>query len=174
MAGYGTDEGFTSWLALSGLTLPAGAPAPAILRQVGSDYIDAAYSHLLACSQPTDPFTQERAWPRVGHTYYGQPVPETLIPAAWINASYRAAWLEASQQGFASSGRDPSRLTKREKVEGAVEREFFETGKGASLSAAAPGFSVDPMIDGSLSAWACAGVGEEFAANYLGIWSVGS
>jgi hypothetical protein len=43
MAGYGNDEGFATWLAENGHTLPDGAPLPAVLRQRGSVYIDGHY-----------------------------------------------------------------------------------------------------------------------------------
>lgn len=43
MAGYGTDAGLADWLAGQGLALPDGAPAPAALRQRGSDYVDGTY-----------------------------------------------------------------------------------------------------------------------------------
>ena len=47
MAGYGDDTGFAAWLADAGLSLPVGAPLPAVLRQRGSDYLDAvSYTHL--------------------------------------------------------------------------------------------------------------------------------
>lgn len=153
MAGYGSDVEFQAWLDASGLTLPVGAPTPAILRQIGSDYVDGAYEGRLGCSARTGGFAQERAWPRTGHTVNGQAVPDDLIPIPWINASYRAAYLQAVS-GFAQGGTDPSRLTKREKVD-VIEREFFAKGEGATEGNAAPGFLVDPLIDGWLSAWLC-------------------
>lgn len=153
MAGYGTDAGFQDWLDANGLTLPAGAPDLAILRQIGSAYVDGAYEARLQCSRRTGGFAQELAWPRVGHTVNCELVPDTMIPQAWVNASYRAAYLQAVS-GFAQGGTDPSRITKREKVD-VIEREFFEAGKGAAQGNAAPGFSVDPLIDGWVSIWLC-------------------
>lgn len=153
MAGYGSDLDFTAWLAANGLSLPVGAPTPAVLRQIGSDYIDGAYEPRLQCSNRTGGFAQERAWPRTGHTVNCEPVPDDLIPQAWINACYRAAYLQAVN-GFATGGYDPSRLTKREKVD-VIEREFFAKGEGADTGNAAPGFNVDPLIDGWLSVWLC-------------------
>lgn len=153
MAGYGTDQGFEDWLASQGLELPDGAPAIAVLRQIGSDYVDGAYESKLQCSKRAGGFEQERAWPRAGHTVRCEPVPDDLIPQAWINASYRAAYLQASS-GWAQGGTDPSRLTKREKVD-VIEREFFAVGEGAAQGNAAPGFPVDPLIDGWVSVWLC-------------------
>ena len=115
--------------------------------------MDAAYEARLQCSSRTGGFEQERAWPRTGHTVNCEAVPDDLIPQAWINASYRAAYLQAVN-GFAQGGTDPSRITKREKVD-VIEREFFAAGEGAAQGNAAPGFPVDPMIDGWLSIWLC-------------------
>lgn len=153
MAGYGTDAEFEAWLAANGLVLPDDAQSLAVLRQIGSDYVDGAYEAKLQCSKRTGGFEQERAWPRTGHTVNCEAVPSDLIPQAWINASYRAAYLQAVN-GFAQSGTDPSRITKREKVD-VVEREFFAAGDGADTGNAAPGFPVDPLIDGWVSIWLC-------------------
>jgi len=154
MAGYGDNDGFQAWLAGQELTLPADSPAPDVLRQIGSDYVDSAYEARLKCSRRAGGFEQQRAWPRVGHKVSGQTVPADMIPPAWVNASYRAAYLQATQNGWASGGRDPSRLTKREKVE-TIEREFFAAGEGAAAGNAAPGFNIDPLIDGMVSVWLC-------------------
>lgn len=153
MAGYGTDAGLTAWLASNGLTLPSGASTLAVLRQRGSDYLDAAYSAKLKCSTRTGGFTQERAWPRTGHTVTGVAVDPSFVPLEWINASYRAAWIEATQSGWASGTSDPYRITKREKA-GEVEREFF----GVADTGANPGMSgnSDAQIDGMIALWLCA------------------
>lgn len=153
MAGYGSDLDFTAWLATNGLSLPVGAPTPAVLRQIGSDYVDAAYEARLQCSSRTDGFDQERAWPRTGHTVGCESVPDDLIPQPWINASYRAAYLQAVS-GFATGGTDPNRVVKREKVD-VLEQEYFAAGDGGAVGNAAPGFLVDPLIDGWVSVWLC-------------------
>lgn len=154
MAGYGSDLDFTAWLTANGLALPTGSPTPAILREIGSNYVDAAYEPRLQCSSRTGGFGQERAWPRTGHYVGCEEIPSDLIPQAWINASYRAAYLQATQPGWAQSGYDPNRLTKREKVD-VIEREFFGANEGAASGNAAPGFTVDPLIDGWVSMWLC-------------------
>ena len=153
MAGYGDDSGFAAWLAAQGLTLPPGA-TPAVLRQIGSDYVDAAYEPRLACSRRTGGYAQERAWPRSGHRLGRETFPGDLIPPAWVNASYRAAYLQATNPGWAQGGNDPNRTTKREKVD-VLEREFFAAGEGAVQGNAAAGFNVDPLIDGMVSVWLC-------------------
>ena len=150
MAGYGDDTGFAAWLADAGLTLPAGAPLPAVLRQRGSDYLDATYAARLDCSAPTGGFDQERAWPRTGHMVLGMAVGDADIPSAWVRASYRAAWREATTPGWATSSRDPSRMTKREKAD-VVEREFFEPGETAGAS----GANIDAMFEGLIGPFLC-------------------
>ena len=153
MAAYGTDDGFTAWLAAQGLTLPSGAPTPAVLRQIGSSYVDAAYEYRLGCSERTGGFDQELAWPRKGHYLNGKAVPDDLIPQAWVHAAYRAAYLQATQPGWATGSRDGSRVTKREKVD-VIEREFFEAGQ-APGSDAAPGMVSDSIINGLVLPWLC-------------------
>ena len=150
MAGYGDDTGFAAWLADAGLSLPVGAPLPAVLRQRGSDYLDATYGARLMCSAPTGGFDQERAWPRTGHMIYGDALDPAAIPAAWVKASYRAAYREAVTPGWATSSRDPSRMTKREKAD-VVEREFFEPGETAGAS----GANIDAMIEGLIGPFLC-------------------
>lgn len=153
MAAYGTDDGFTSWLAAQGLALPVGAPAVAVLRQIGSGYIDAAYEWRLSCSSRAGGFAQDLAWPRTGHYMGSQSVPDDLIPTPWINAAYRAAYLTAMTPGWATTGTDASRQTKREKVD-VVEREFFAPGEAAG-SDVAPGMPSDSIINGMLVPWLC-------------------
>lgn len=123
MAGYGDDAGFADWLADNGYTLPVTAPAPAVLRNRGSSYVDGTYESRLP-GYRTGGLAQERAWPRVGAYAFGQPIGDSIIPDAVIKASYAAAWQEASSPGSLSvSGSEATRV-KREKVEGAVEVEY--------------------------------------------------
>lgn len=151
--GYGDDNGFQAWLTSQGLTLPENAPAPAVLRQIGSDYVDAAYEYALQCSHRTGGFEQERAWPRTGHRINGQLVPSDLIPPAWVTASYRAAYLEALTPGWATGPKDPNRITRREKVD-VIEREFFNAADAPGSSAAA-GITSDAIINGLVLPWLC-------------------
>lgn len=153
MAGYGTDDDFTAWLAAQGLSLPDDAPAPAVLRQIGSSYVDAAYEYRLGCSERTGGFEQELAWPRKGHYLNGKAVPDDLIPQAWVHAAYRAAYLHATQPGWATSSRDGNRVTKRERVD-VIEREFFDAAT-APGSDAAPGMVSDSIINGLVLPWLC-------------------
>ncbi|KFI27742.1 hypothetical protein CN97_00765 [Haematobacter massiliensis] len=124
MAAYGTDEGFSEWLVAYGYTLPVGADE-AVLRQRGTAYIDAVYGPRFV-GQPAS-WDQELAWPRVGAvTIYGQAIPSDVIPQSVINASYRAAVAEALEPGSLSYATSAKGRRKREKVEGAVEVEYFE------------------------------------------------
>lgn len=154
MAGYGSDDDFAAYLAASGLAVPTGPGAltPAILRQRGSDYIDATYEPMLQCSQREGGFSQERAWPRTGHVANGQAV--SGIPQTWVLASYRAAWLEGNNIGWASGTINPNRVVKRQKV-GDIEREFFGPGEVAETGAAGAMGNVDDKIHGAVSQLFC-------------------
>lgn len=153
---YGTDQEFQDWLDAQGLELPDDAPSLSVLRQIGSTYIDAAYEHKLQCSRRTGGFQQELAWPRTGHTMNGENVPNNFIPPAWINASYRAAWLQATSQGWATNSFDATRVTKREKVD-VIEREFFSASDVAGSDVAA-GMPSDAIINGMVAIWLCSGL----------------
>lgn len=157
MAAYGTDQGFTDYLASQGLVLPVCAPDVAVLRQLGSDYVDAAYEWKLQCSTRAGGFNQELAWPRAGHTFNGQSVPSDLIPQPWINASYRAGYLNAVTPGWSFSGGDPGRLVKRQKVD-TLEREFFSPKDAEASKDIAPGMPYDAVINGLVKPWLCSSV----------------
>lgn len=152
MPGYGDDAGFASWLAGAGYVLPGTAPAPAVLRQRGSDYLDATYGPRLQCSAPTGGIDQERAWPRTGHMVNGQAVDTDAIPSAWVRASYRAAWLEASSPGSLSSVINPNQRVKRQKVD-VIEREFFDA--GATEAGTGGSAIIDAEIDGMVGPILC-------------------
>lgn len=154
MSAYGTDDGFTAWLTAQGMTLPVGAPSAAVLRQIGSSYVDAAYGAKLTCSRKTGGFSQELQWPRTGHVINGELVPDDLTPPAWIHASYRAAYLEATNPGWATGSSDPNRVVKREKVDGAVEVEYFGS-KDAAATGTAAGIAADAIIGGMVNPWLC-------------------
>ena len=153
MAGYGSDADFQAWLASQGIALPPGSPCASTLRQLGSDYVDAAYSHMLMCSQKTGGWNQEREWPRRGHRIRGELVPDDLIPLAWVNASYRAAYLNAINPGWSTASVNPNRVTKRERVD-TIEREFWSAAESEGASVA-PGVPSDSIINGMIIPWLC-------------------
>ena len=153
MSAYGTDDGLTAWLAAQALSLPEGSPSEAVLRQIGSSYVDAAYEYRLQCSRRAGGFAQELAWPRTGQFVNGESVPDDFIPPAWVNASYRAAYLSAVTPGWATASIDATRQTRREKVD-VVEREYFASADAAG-SDAAPGMASDGVINGMVLPWLC-------------------
>lgn len=153
MTAYGSDDDFQVWLSSQGLVLPEDAPLPAVLRQIGSDYIDSAYEHALSCSSRAGGYEQDRAWPRKGHRVNGEAVPVDLIPKQWVYASYRAAYLEAGSSGWATTGSDPARLTRREQVD-TLAREFFAPGDAAGGSNAA-GMPFDAVANSLVTPWLC-------------------
>lgn len=151
---YGTNEGFEEWLSAQGLTLPDDAPDPAVLRQLGSAYVDSAYEYRLQCSRRAGGFSQELAWPRVGHRVNGQAVPSDLIPQVWVYASYRAAWLNATTPGWSTDQVTPGRITKRERVD-VIERTFMTAEEAGGGADSAPGFPSDAVINGLVLSWLC-------------------
>lgn len=146
MAGYGDDPGLTTWLAENGYSLPDGAPAAAVLRQRGSVYIDGTYGYRFPGS-PTGGLAQDRAWPRTGATIYGAAIATDLIPQRVIDASYMAAYLDATKPGSLAVVTDPAKRVKRQKVD-TIEREFFEPGGGSVF---APDTPVSTIIEGMLA-----------------------
>lgn len=135
MAGYGSEEGLTTFLTDNGYTLPVGAPAPAVLRQRGSAYLDGLYGPRFV-GTPTDGFTQERAWPRTDAEAYGTAIPSNTVPVAIEHASYFAAYQEAVSPGSLSVVANASAAIKREKID-VIETEYV-TGSGDALKDATP------------------------------------
>lgn len=127
---YGDDSGLTAWLAANGYTLPAGAPASAVLRQRGSAYINGVYGADFS-GVPTGGFAQIDAWPRIGAEAYGQPIPADMTPVAVEHASYAAGWYEASNPGGLSAAASSSTAIKREKID-VIETEYV-VGSGTAL-----------------------------------------
>mgnify|MGYP003450935817 FL=1 len=159
MAGYGTDADFAAWLADNGLTLPVGA-VPAVLRNRGAGYLDAAYGSRLMCSYPTGGVDQERAFPRTGLPF----VPPDATPRAWINASYRAAYLIANDPASLSATINPNARVTREKVD-VIEVSYADN--GATAAGEALGV-LDAEIDGMVSPYLCS------KTALLGIRAIGS
>lgn len=164
MAGYGDDSAFTAWLASNGFSLPVSAPAPAILRQRGSTYVDGLYGSRFV-GAPTGGFAQERAWPRTGATAYSLAIPDNVIPTPIVLASYAAALQEANEPGSLSVVATAAGQVKRERVEGAVDIEYF----GASGGAAANAVPVLSAVEGLVAPFLLiADTGSS-----VGLWSIG-
>lgn len=151
---YGTNEGFEEWLSAQGLTLPPDAPSVDVLRQLGSAYVDSAYEYRLQCSRRAGGFEQPLAWPRSGHRLNGQSVPSDLIPQAWVYASYRAAYISATDPGWATDQVTPGRITRKEQVD-VISREFFSAEEAGGGGSAAPGMPSDAMINGLVTPFLC-------------------
>lgn len=154
MMAYGADLGFETWLETMGYELPAGVPDTAILRARGSAYLDGAYEALWTGNR-TDGVSQADAWPRTGAKLNCvTAIADNIIPTAIVNAAYRAAWLEASTPGVLSASFSAGQRVKRQRVEGAVEREFFDDG-GATIGSGSGAF-IDSEIDGTMRQFICA------------------
>lgn len=124
MAGYGDNDGFTAYATSAGYVIPVGTTdaQKAAARQRGALVID-RYEPKFS-GRRTDGFAQERAWPRTGaSTYYGEAIPPSEIPAAIINASYEAAFLELTNPSSLSPVVTGTSTVKREKI-GQLEVEY--------------------------------------------------
>jgi hypothetical protein len=159
-------------LAANGYTLPVGAPAPAVLRQRGSAYIDATYGARFK-GVPTGGPDQDRAWPRTGATVFGTMLATSVVPLTVINASYLAAWVEGQKAGSLSGGAsNGTGVVKRQKVEG-IEREFFEAKQqeGELYDPLAPSGStkIIPDIDNALKPY----LDLSGTVHGVGLWSIG-
>ncbi|EHK78068.1 hypothetical protein SM0020_10330 [Sinorhizobium meliloti CCNWSX0020] len=146
MAGYGDDAAFQTWLTENGYTLPSGAPSPAVLRNRGSQYIDAVYGSRFVGSV-ADPL-QERSWPREGAIVSGKLIPSDVVPTAVIHASFYAAYQEATKPGSLSVVGSGATRVKRKKV-GQLEVEYQSTSSesetGADLT------PIISVVDGMLA-----------------------
>lgn len=111
---YGSDADFNAWLVSMGLSLPVDAPTPAVLRAVGSAYLDAMYGARYSGHVAT--IDQVDEWPRSGAYRGFAPMPEDLIPLGIVHASYFAAYYAANNPGAFFVGGTASSLVKRETV----------------------------------------------------------
>lgn len=162
MAGYGDDAGFNAWMADNGYALPSGAPSAAVLRNRGSNYIDAVYGSRFVGSVVDA--GQERQWPREGAYVNGKLMPSNVVPAAVINASYQAALQEANEPGSLSVVGSASSAVKREKI-GSLEVEYANAQSDGTASSITPLISI---VDGMLAPFL-----KDETLPYLGIWSIG-
>lgn len=145
MPGYGSDDGFTAYVAANGYTLPAGSIPAARAR--GSLYIDGAY-HDRFPGRPTGGIDQERAWPRADAAdRYGNEIPPGVVPTRVIEASYEAALLELTTPGSLSAVATASEQIKRLKA-GSVELEYADN---ASMSAVIGAIPMSTRIEGLLA-----------------------
>lgn len=132
MAGYGSDQRFSDWMADNGYSTSGdGVLTVAQLRQRGSAYIDALYEPKFP-GQRTGGLEQERAFPRTGASAYGQAIGSDIIPLAVEHASYHAALHEAAKPGSLSISAVNSGALKRKKVD-VIEKEYFQ-GSGDAVA----------------------------------------
>lgn len=135
MAGYGDDTGLDTWLAANGYTWPA-AITKAVGRQRGSAYIDGVYGSRFPGTR-TGGYAQERAWPRTdAQTADGEDIASDEVPTAVVEASYAAAYYEASNPGALAVAVTAAGAVKRKEV-ASLKIEYFE-GKGGAVSNATP------------------------------------
>lgn len=164
MAGYGSDQGFAEWAAENGYSTSTGDLTVAQLRQRASDYLDGLYGPRFR-GEPAGGIDQERAWPRINALAWKTPVAADVVPRNVIIASYRAAIQESANPGSLSVGVTAAGAVKRERIEGAVDTEYFE-GSGDVAADATVRLSA---VEGLLAPFLMS----EVAAAGLGLWSVG-
>lgn len=147
MAGYGSDAGLADWLADNGLTLPVNAPAPAVIRQRGSAYVDGVYGSDFP-GVAAGGYSQERAWPRAGARVQGGYVPDDVIPVQIEHAAYFAGYQDAITPGVLEISAATSGAVKRRKID-TIEIEYA-SGSGDVIADGTKRFSV---IEGLLAAF---------------------
>lgn len=155
MAGYGTNEGFMAYAEAAGYVIPDGTTDAQIsaARQRGAFFID-RYEPRFSGSR-TGGYAQERAWPRTGaSTYYGEPITSDVVPAAIVNATYEAAYLELTNPGSLSPVVTGSSTVKREKV-GSLEIEYATSSSTAIGDIVAMATPVVTAIEGMLWLFMC-------------------
>lgn len=162
MAGYGDDAGFNAWLTENGYTLPPGSPSPAVLRNRGSQYIDAVYGSRFVGSVVDA--EQGRQWPRDGAIVNGKLIPSNVVPAAIMNASFYAAYQEADEPGSLSVIGSAAGAVTAEKV-GQVEVRYAGAQSDGTAASITPLISI---VDGILAPYL-----RDHALQCFGIWSIG-
>lgn len=124
MAGYLDIEAMQEYWAEQGYVV-SGSPDEAKLNGAwnrGASVIDRYEIHFSGVR--SDGYEQPHAWGRNGAcTYYGQAIPDGVVPSAIANASFEAAWLEYGKPGILSPVVTGSSMAKRKKV-GQLEIEY--------------------------------------------------
>ncbi|WCK26643.1 DnaT-like ssDNA-binding protein [Agrobacterium pusense] len=152
---YGDNAGFTAYAEAAGYVIPDGTTDAQIsaARQRGALFID-RYEPRFSGSR-TGGYAQERAWPRTGaSTYYGEPITSDVVPAAIVNASYEAAYLELTNPGSLSPVVTGSSTVKREKV-GSLEIEYAASSSSDIGDIVAMATPVVTAIEGMLWLFMC-------------------
>jgi hypothetical protein len=162
MAGYGSDDGYATWLADNGYPAHSGALTVAQLRQRGSDYVDGLYEGRFP-GYRTGGIDQERAWPRTGARVHCQAVDPAVIPAAVVKASYVAALYEQANPGGLAVAVTAAGAVKREKID-VIETEYFAGSGDVALDATVRLSAVDGLLASLLF---------EDIGTRLGLWAVG-
>lgn len=96
--------------------------------------------------EPSDPFVQPDAWPRTGATAFGKSIPVDVVPVQIEHASYAAAYFDSMNPGVLTERSSADQRVKRERVEGVVDTEYFDSGADGAASAAV----TIPMVEGLL------------------------
>lgn len=152
MAAYGSDESMESWLEEMGLTLPSDAAPLAVLRSIGSMFVDGAYGSRF-CGTVAEP-DQDLEWPRVGAYRGSRPLPSDLTPKQIEQAAYFAGYYGANNPEAFFGGGVGAELVKRETV-GPLTTEYAVSANMTPDQLAAFMQVQLPYVEGLLSPFLC-------------------
>ncbi len=145
-----TTQGFEPMRLPPAMSFLMGRPMPRLPRHVSGALWRSIGLNLASVGRRATGFAQERAWPRTGAiTQWGEAIGEADIPAAIVNASYEAAFLELTSPGSLSPVVTGSSQVKREKV-GSLEVEYAGSSSTSAADAAAMATPVVTAIEGLL------------------------
>lgn len=124
MPGYLTVDDMKAYWAEAGYVVPSDADTAKLTAawNRGASVLDRYEVHFSGVR--SGGYEQAHAWGRDGATtYYGQAIPNGVVPTAIANASFEAAWLEFGKPGILSPVVTGSSMAKRKKV-GQLEIEY--------------------------------------------------
>jgi hypothetical protein len=124
---YGNADDFKTYHQDRGRSIPAGWTDSVIEAAllVASEWLDSSYEKVWI-GTPTGGFTQENLWPRTDAITNTNPTytfPDDAIPERVINATYEAAFRQATSPGALSVDFTPSKFAEV-RVEGAISVKY--------------------------------------------------
>jgi hypothetical protein len=144
---YGTEEGFSDYVAGRGVTPASGDVSSALLR--ASMSLDAVYNQRWV---GTPIWGQDRAWPRNG-AVWPDGTAVSGVPSAVEYATYELALLELAKPGSTSVVVTPGKVKTRARVEGAVDVSYAagQTGFGVVADQSPVSSVVEGLLYGLVS-----------------------
>lgn len=162
---YGSDAAFEAFIMELGLSLPASPPTSAMMRQLGSLYVDGTYGKDFTGTVVSP--TQENEWPRIGAFRGSTPLSSSDIPTPVEQAAYFAGWYAGTNPDAFFTAGTMTEVVKRETV-GPLTTEYAVSNLSAEELASALVVKI-PFVDGLLSAFLI-----DRSVSAIGIYSVGN